>query len=97
MESNHDIEMLNNSSYPFKIRKRILGDKGHLSNYDSAKYLSQFIGTKTKCIILAHLSEENNTKDLAYQTLKTRLNNQNQNIDKIVIATQNKETELIEV
>ena len=38
MESNHDIEMLNNSKYPFALRQRILSDKGHLSNYDSAKY-----------------------------------------------------------
>ena len=37
MESNHDIEMLNNSKYPFALRQRILSDKGHLSNYDSAK------------------------------------------------------------
>ena len=63
MESNHDIEMLNNGSYPFNLRQRILSDKGHLSNYDSAKYLSSFIGNNTKCIILAHLSEDNNTEE----------------------------------
>ena len=40
MESNHDVEMLNNGKYPFELRQRILSDKGHLSNYDSAKYLS---------------------------------------------------------
>jgi len=97
LESNHDIEMLNNGPYPFALRQRILGDKGHLSNYDSSKYLSEFIGNKTKCIILAHLSEENNTKDLAYNTLIDRLNHNNQKVDKIIIATQNKETELIEI
>ena len=69
MESNHDIEMLNNGSYPFNLRQRILSDKGHLSNYDSAKYLSSFIGNNTKCIILAHLSEDNNTEELAYNHL----------------------------
>ena len=52
MESNHDIEMLNNGRYPFELRQRILSDKGHLSNYDSAKYLSKFIGNKTKYILL---------------------------------------------
>ena len=97
MESNHDIEMLNNGSYPFHLRQRILGDKGHLSNYDSAKYLSTFLGNKTKYIVLAHLSEENNTKDLAYNTLKERLDNNNQNVDKIIIAAQNEETEMLEV
>lgn len=97
MESNHDIEKLNNGPYPFKLRQRILGDKGHLSNYDSAKYISSFIGEKTKCVILAHLSEENNSYDLAYNTLLERLNNNNQRIDKIVIAKQDEETEVLEV
>ena len=97
MESNHDIEMLNNSSYPFATRQRILSDKGHLSNYDSAKYLSTFIGDKTKYILLAHLSEENNTIDLAYQTLTERLNNENIIMNNIIIATQNKETEFITI
>lgn len=97
MESNHDIEMLNNSSYPFATRQRILSDKGHLSNYDSAKYLSNFIGNNTKYILLAHLSEENNTKELAYETLIDRLNKENIKVDNIIIATQNKETELISI
>lgn len=96
-ESNHDIEMLNNSSYPFKVRQRILGDKGHLSNYDSARYLSSFIGDKTKCVVLAHLSEENNTAELAYNTLKDKLNDNNINLDNIIIAKQDCETELLEV
>ena len=97
LESNHDIEMLNNSSYPFALRQRILSDKGHLSNYDSAKYLSKFIGEKTKYILLAHLSEENNTKELAYNTLVDRLNKENNMIDNIIITNQNKETELIKI
>lgn len=97
MESNHDIEMLNNSSYPFATRQRILSDKGHLSNYDSAKYLAKFIGNKTKYILLAHLSEENNTKDLAYNTLIDRLEKENITVDNIVITNQNKETEFINI
>lgn len=97
LESNHDIEMLNNGPYPFKLRQRILSDKGHLSNYDSARYLSEFIGAKTKYIVLAHLSEENNTKELAYETLIERLNENHQHIDNILIAGQNEETELIEI
>jgi phosphoribosyl 1,2-cyclic phosphodiesterase len=97
MESNHDIEMLNNSSYPFATRQRILSDKGHLSNYDSAKYLSKFIGDKTKYILLAHLSEENNTKDLAYNTLIDRFKKENIHIENIIITSQNKETDLIHI
>ena len=88
LESNHDIEMLNSGPYPFKLRQRILGDKGHLSNYDCSKYLSNFIGNKTKCVMLAHLSQDNNTPSIAYDTLKERLDNNNQNIDKIIILKQ---------
>ena len=97
MESNHDIEMLNNGPYPFKLRQRILGDKGHLSNYDSARYLSTFMGNKTKHIILAHLSEKNNTEKLAYETLVKRLKDEENLGPEIIIAKQNEETELIEV
>ena len=96
-ESNHDIEMLNNGRYPFHLRQRILSDKGHLSNYDSAKYLSKFIGKDTKEIILAHLSEENNTEELALKTLKDRLLKEEIPFNNIIIAKQNKKTELINV
>ena len=89
LESNHDIEMLNKGPYPFKLRQRILGDKGHLSNYDCSKYLSNFIGDNTKCIMLAHLSQDNNTPELAYKTLIERLEANNQLVEKIIILKQN--------
>lgn len=95
MESNHDVEMLSNGKYPFSLRQRILSDKGHLSNYDSSKYLSSFIGDNTSYVLLAHLSEENNTEELAYETLVERLNSDNKHIDNIIIARQDEETELI--
>lgn len=97
MESNHDIEMLSNSKYPFQLRQRILSDKGHLSNYDASKYLSSFIGDNTKYIMLAHLSHENNTEELAYETLTSRLNSDNKNLPNIIILKQDKETELINI
>ena len=97
MESNHDIEMLNNSKYPFALRQRILSDKGHLSNYDSAKYISKFIGSKTKYVLLAHLSEENNTEELALETLDKRLEKEKIAVDNIIIAKQNQATDLINI
>lgn len=93
-ESNHDIDLLMaNEKYPYNIKQRILGDKGHLSNKDSARYLKKLSGPKTKHIVLAHLSEENNTEELALQTI------QEKNIEncEIIIAKQNEKTELIEV
>ena len=95
LESNHDVEMLmNNPNYPYHIKQRILGDKGHLSNKDSAYYLKKFLGTNTKYIILAHLSEHNNTDELALKALKETI--EIDNID-VEIAHQEIQTELIEV
>ncbi len=67
-ETNHEENMLLSCSYPWKTKQRILSDKGHLSNVDAANYLPKIIGDNTKNIYLAHLSKENNTKDLAYMT-----------------------------
>ena len=97
-ESNHDIEMLmNNPKYPHHTKIRILSDKGHLSNKDSAYYLSKLIGNNTKHVILAHLSEQNNTEQLALDTLNETLKRRNIDFNNIVIARQNEVTELFEV
>ena len=97
MESNHDIEMLSNGKYPFRLRQRILSDKGHISNYDCSRYLSMLSGDKTKCVVLAHLSLENNTPELAYNALMERLDMDDKKIDKIIIAKQDEMTEMVEL
>ena len=97
MESNHDVEMLNNGPYPFPLRQRILSDKGHLSNHDSAKYIGDFIGPKTTNIVLAHQSHENNTPELAKETLLAKLQELNMTQIHIDIALQDQETEIIQV
>lgn len=90
-ESNHDVtRLMENPNYPYNTKQRILSDKGHLSNKDSAYYLSNFVGNKTKTIILAHLSEQNNTKELALEEISKRISNVN-----IDIANQNEPTELV--
>ena len=97
-ESNHDIEkLMNNPKYPHHTKIRILSDKGHLSNKDSAYYLSKLIGDKTHHIILAHLSEQNNTETLALSTLKETLERKNIDFKNIRVARQNEMTELIQV
>lgn len=95
-ESNHDIEMLMNGKYPHYLKQRILGDKGHLSNRDSAYYLSKLAGNNTSHIVLAHLSEENNTEEKALESLYKALNKENKSIDNIEVAKQ-KESIYIEV
>jgi phosphoribosyl 1,2-cyclic phosphodiesterase len=96
-ESNHDIKMLMEGSYPYHLKQRILGDKGHLSNKDSAYYLSKFIGDKTDTIILSHLSHENNDPKIALKTLQETLQANNISFNHIMIATQEDRTEVVEV
>ena len=70
MESNHDLKMLMKSNRPPVLKRRIKGDEGHLSNVDSAIYLSELVGPKTKEIYLAHLSEECNLPELALEAYR---------------------------
>lgn len=72
-ESNHDLEMLNQTSRPMWLKQRIACDTGHLCNQDSARILSFCITPNTKDIVLAHLSDEANTPELALRTLYERL------------------------
>ncbi len=67
-ESNHDVRMQLATGRPQYLIDRIMGDHGHLSNEDSALYLSEIISSKTKEIVLAHLSEEANTPMKALDT-----------------------------
>lgn len=97
IESNHDVKMLMNGKYPFFLQQRILSDKGHLSNKDCSRYLSNIIGNKTKCVILAHLSEENNTPTLANIELNKMLEKSNIKLSKTYIAKQDECLETIEV
>jgi len=64
-ESNHDVEMLRMGKYPWNIKRRILSDVGHVSNEDAALAMCECIGDQTKGIYLAHLSKDNNMKELA--------------------------------
>ncbi|MCA1032278.1 MBL fold metallo-hydrolase [Bacillus timonensis] len=72
-ESNHDVEMLRMGHYPWNIKRRILGDEGHVSNEDAALAMTDVIGDRTKRIYLAHLSQDNNMKDLAKMTVTQTL------------------------
>lgn len=97
MESNHDVKMLMDGHYPYHIKQRILGDKGHLSNRDSSLYLSKFIGSNTKTVVLIHLSQDNNDPDIALSTLKETLKEKNINFNNIIISNQTTRTEVLDV
>ena len=73
-ESNHDVEMLMQTKRPVFIKQRIINDYGHLCNEDSANILSEIIDVnKTKEIVLAHISQEGNTREKALRTLQETL------------------------
>ena len=65
IESNHDVEMLRYGRYPAFLKKRILSERGHLSNDACAEAIARFADRGTKTFLLAHLSRENNRPDLA--------------------------------
>ena len=86
--------MLMDGPYPRFLKERVISDRGHLSNKSTAKYLTKIIGDKTKYVILAHLSETNNTPEKAIEEMKK------ENIDKkveLIIATQYEPSKIIEV
>ena len=70
LEANHDINMLQVGRYPYPLKQRILGDKGHLSNEACGRLLSRLLHDGIKYIELGHLSHENNLPELAYETVK---------------------------
>ena len=73
LEANHDINMLQVGPYPFYLKKRILGNKGHLSNETSGQLVNSLLHDKLKKIYLGHLSKENNYDKLAYETVKLEI------------------------
>ena len=74
LEANHDIHMLEVGGYPYPLKRRILGDKGHLSNETCGNLLNEIISDRLKKVILGHLSKENNLPELAYETIRNEIN-----------------------
>jgi phosphoribosyl 1,2-cyclic phosphodiesterase len=73
LEANHDIEMLRMGKYPWNIKRRILGDTGHLSNDAAGEALCRLLNGSTRRVYLAHLSLQHNLMDLAKLTVNTVL------------------------
>ncbi len=73
LEANHDENMVQAGPYPYPLKQRILGEKGHLSNISSAMLLSQLLNDHMKMVYLGHLSKTNNYAELAYATVISEL------------------------
>lgn len=74
LEANHDVHMLEAGPYPFSLKRRILGRKGHLSNEMAGQLLGELLHDRMKHIVLGHLSKENNYAELAYETVCCEVN-----------------------
>ena len=73
LESNHDVEWLLSGPYPYSLKQRILGQRGHLSNEDAAAFARRMAESGTRRFVLAHLSRENNTPARALQVMTSAL------------------------
>lgn len=70
LEANHDIKMLQTGIYPYPLKQRILGDRGHLSNERSGQLLCELLHDNFGTVVLGHLSKENNYEELAYEAVR---------------------------
>ncbi len=73
LEANHDVRMLEAGPYPYYLKRRILGERGHLSNELSGRFLSRILHDNLKAVVLGHLSKENNMAELAYETVRVEI------------------------
>ena len=73
LEANHDVDVLREGAYPAFLKKRILSDVGHLSNEAAADGLERLVGERTRTLVGLHLSQNNNTPNLAERALRRGL------------------------
>lgn len=92
LESNHDVEMLHTGPYPYPLKQRISSRYGHLSNVDCAALSARLCQAGTKSLMLAHLSQENNTPEIAFSVCRDALS-EFENIH-LCVAHPNDATEL---
>jgi len=95
LEFNHNLQMLKNGPYPLPLQQRIRSGQGHLCNEDAAVLLADLIGNHLQTVILAHLSETNNTPDLARKAAMHSVREWGDT--SLIIASQEKATTLVQL
>jgi phosphoribosyl 1,2-cyclic phosphodiesterase len=93
LEFNHNLQMLKNGPYPLPLQQRVRSSRGHLCNEDAAVFLAGLIGNHLRTVVLAHLSETNNTPELAKEAVMHTV--QEWGETSLVIASQEKATALL--
>lgn len=100
LEANHDINLLQVGSYPYSLKMRILGERGHLSNDASARLIQEILHPGLQHVVLGHLSQENNFPELAYQTVSYELENNpvwNKLDTELLVANRHEPTRLLTI
>jgi len=97
LESNHDLEMLRVGPYPWFVKQRVMSRVGHLSNHAVGEFLSEDYDRRSQILILAHLSEHNNHPEIARQNALQALRRQGAEPAKLVVASQQRPTEVFEL
>ena len=99
LESNYEPELLQYSKYPYILKQRISGPKGHLPNEIAGKTIGYLTKYNLKQVLLGHLSKESNMPEIAYQTVIEQLHNDNIDTDelKISVASRDKHSKLVEI
>lgn len=89
LEANHDVDMLRNGGYPWPLKQRILSNRGHLSNIDTAWTLVN-LKQKPQKVFLAHMSQANNLPDLAMTTVRQILDQQGVRDVELILTDQDR-------
>ena len=97
IESNHDVEMLQNGKYPKMLKERVMGSRGHLSNVAAGALLAEIISDACKRIFLGHLSEENNRPMIAIDTVSSILEANGLSAEKLSVADRHEPSEMVVV
>ena len=99
LEANHDIHMLQAGPYPYPLKQRILGDRGHLSNERAGQLLCSLIHDDLQAVVLGHLSKENNMPELAYEAVRIEVTlEQGKNMDfPMYVASRNEVSQVIHI
>jgi len=96
LESNHDVKMLKEGPYEWYLKQRILSKTGHLSNEQASDLIKETLNDRHERIILAHLSEINNTPVLAFSQMKKMLDFLQVNVE-LVVSSQRESTKLFKI
>lgn len=97
IESNHDEEMLRNGPYPWQLKQRVSGRMGHLSNDETAALLRETVAEECGAVVLAHLSEKNNTPELARRSASQALSQAGANRVAMRVASPTRPTPAVEL